>query len=170
MQEELTKVLDNCFGIDERSVGFLPTYETVEQEKAQQAHHYAGIDESGYFSSISSLYEVPSDDENYNDYNENFNEFGSVCISSALFLFFTSFILYSNQLPNCDFSNSGQPNRFMYTECGTSSMPNKERNDSTQDTATVVAIESEDGKDQQNSSNNETTRADVAELKQLKLM
>ena len=60
MQEELTKVLDNCFGIDERSVGFLPTYETVEQEKAQQAHHYAGIDESGYFSSISSLYEVPS--------------------------------------------------------------------------------------------------------------
>lgn len=135
MQEELTKVLDNCFGIDERSVGFLPTYETVEQEKAQQAHHYAGIDESGYFSSISSLYEVPSDDENYNDYNENFNEFG----------------------------NSGQPNRFMYTECGTtSSMPNKERNDSTQDTATVVAIESEDGKDQQNSSNNETTRAGVA--------
>jgi len=108
VQEELTKVLDNCFGIDERSVGFLPTYETVEQEKAQQAHHYAGIDESGYFSSISSLYEVPSDDENYNDYNENFNEFGSVCISSALFLFFTSFILYSNQLPNCDFSNSGQ--------------------------------------------------------------
>ena len=162
MQEELTKVLDNCFGIDERSVGFLPTYETVEQEKAQQAHHYAGIDESGYFSSISSLYEVPSDDENYNDYNENFNEFGSVCILSALFLFFTSFILYSNQLPNCDFSNSGQPNRFMYTECGTSSMPNKERNDSTQDTATVVAIESEDGKDQQNSSNNETTRAGVA--------
>ena len=162
MQEELTKVLDNCFGIDEWSVGFLPTYETVEQEKAQQAHHYAGIDESGYFSSISSLYEVPSDDENYNDYNENFNEFGSVCISSALFLFFTSFILYSNQLPNCDFSNSGQPNRFMYTECGTSSMPNKERNDSTQDTATVVAIESEDGKDQQNSSNNETTRAGVA--------
>jgi len=111
VQEELTKVLDNCFGIDERSVGFLPTYETVEQEKAQQAHHYAGIDESGYFSSISSLYEVPSDDENYKDYNENFNEFG------------------------------GQPNRFMYTECGTtSSMPNKERNDSTQDTATVVAI------------------------------
>jgi len=163
VQEELTKVLDNCFGIDERSVGFLPTYETVEQEKAQQAHHYAGIDESGYFSSISSLYEVPSDDENYNDYNENFNEFGSVCISSALFLFFTSFILYSNQLPNCDFSNSGQPNRFIYTECGTtSSMPNKERNDSTQDTATVVAIESEDGKDQQNSSNNETTRAGVA--------
>ena len=98
MQEELTKVLDNCFGIDERSVGFLPTYETVEQEKAQQAHHYAGIDESGYFSSHSSLYEVPSDDENYNDYNKNFNEFGSVCILSALFLFFTSFILYSNQL------------------------------------------------------------------------
>ena len=79
--------------------------------------------------------------------------------------------LDSSTLPNCDFSNSGQPNRFMYTECGTtSSMPNKERNDSTQDTATVVAIESEDGKDQQNSSNNETTRADVAELKQLKLM
>ena len=98
MHEELTKVLDNCFGIDERSVGFLPTYETVEQEKAQQAHHYAGIDESGYFSSHSSLYEVPSDNENYNDYNKNFNEFGSVCILSALFLFFTSFILYSNQL------------------------------------------------------------------------
>jgi hypothetical protein len=44
--------------INEESVGLFPSYQTVEQEKTQQAHHYAEIDESGYFSSDSSMYEV----------------------------------------------------------------------------------------------------------------
>lgn len=62
----------------EESVEPFPSYLSVQQEK--EAPNYAEIDASGYVSSGSSIYEVGSDDDNYNDFNENFNVFGLVCL------------------------------------------------------------------------------------------
>jgi hypothetical protein len=49
--------------INEESVEPSPSYLSVQQEK--EAPNYAEIDESGYVSPGSSIYEVGSDDDNY---------------------------------------------------------------------------------------------------------
>lgn len=65
--------MEMSFGINGKAVGLLSSLQAVEQEEPGQTNYDGEFDETGYLSSDSSLYDVGSDDENYNDYDPDFN-------------------------------------------------------------------------------------------------
>jgi hypothetical protein len=112
--------------INEESVEPSPSYLSVQQEK--ESPNYAEIDESGYVSSGSSIYEVGSDDDNYNDFNENFNVFG----------------LDNTIVPSSGFSNRSKTKCLFPSETGTTNiLANQEIIPDSQEQSAVLELGSE---------------------------
>jgi hypothetical protein len=68
MQAQISNAMEMSFGVNGKAVGLLSSLQAVEQEEPGQTNYDDEFDETGYLSSDSSLYDVGSDDKNYNDY------------------------------------------------------------------------------------------------------